>query len=145
MSISDAIALVAIVISLVSLLLQKSDINKQLLVSNFSEYTRRYQELIEKIPSNVLDQDFDLFSLSSNDREIILRYMLIYFDLCYEEYFLYREGLIPKRLWKAWEEGINVSLSRPAFRQSWMIINSQASYSNALGFVDFIGTVLKKR
>lgn len=143
MNISDILSIAAIVISVISLSIQRKSSNQQLVVANFSEYTRRYQDLIGKFPSSVIRDDFDLRLLSEEESEHVLRCMWIYFDLCYEEYFLYKSNFIDVRLWKVWREGIKTAMSRPAFQQSWTLISSKSSFSDELGFKNFMNTIVQ--
>jgi hypothetical protein len=134
MSMSDILSTLALALSVVSIFLQRTDARKQLIVANFSEYTSRYQELVKNFPSSIVRDDFILFDLPEDEQDKILRYMLLYFDLCYEEYFLYKTGLIEPRIWEVWKEGIKSTTSRPAFRQSWNYISNRRSIQQDTGF-----------
>lgn len=129
MQISDFIALTALATSLFSIWLQNRGVRKQLLVTNISEYTKRYQEIFEKLPKSVIDENFDINTFSEDEREKIIRPMWLYFDLCYEEYILYHElHLIDKKLWKYWEKGMTSAFSRPSFHQCWKLIFNNSFY-----------------
>ncbi|MEA5551652.1 hypothetical protein VB713_11790 [Anabaena cylindrica UHCC 0172] len=129
MQTSDFIALLALVVSFISIWIQNKGVHKQLLVSNISEYTKRYQEIFEKLPKIVLDENFNLNSLSDDDKEKLLRSMWLYFDLCYEEYTLYHElNLIDKKLWKIWQAAMKSAFSRPAFYQCWNFVFDKSFY-----------------
>lgn len=137
MQTSDLIASIALIISLFSIWLQDKGVRKQLQVVNISEYTKRYQEIIEKFPRSVLDKNFDINSLSQDDKEKLLRSMWIYFDLCYEEYILYYElNLIDKKLWKLWEGTMTSAFGRPAFYQCWNVVCNHSSYPES--FSNFV-------
>ena len=130
---SDVIATIAIVISLFSIWSQDKGVKKQLLVA-----------IIWSLPESVLYSNFDISSLDRAERIKILRYMWLYFDLCFEEYSLYHNlKLIDKKLWKIWESAITASFSRPAFSQCWMIISQQTSYSS--GFEKFINSIINSQ
>lgn len=141
MQTSDIIASLALLISLLSIWLQKSSDRSQIMVGNFLEYTKRYQEIISHFPKEVVEENFDLTSTSEVDREKLLRYMWMYFDLCYEEYCLYKLGYIDRKLWTIWESGMKAAFSRPAFRQSWQLIIGNTSYKPDLGFIKFIESI----
>ena len=78
----------------------------------FSEYTKRYQEILMNMPeslfrgTNILD-----------DRGKM--YMRLYFDLCSEEYHLWRKGLIPNQIWNMWVEGMQITTNRPIYKTAW--------------------------
>lgn len=139
---SDIIASLALITSLFSIWIQDRGVRKQLLVTNIGEYTRRYQEIILNLPKSVIFDDFNLASLEVEEQDRILRYMWIYFDLCYEEYSIYTDlRLINKKLWKRWKSSIVSSFSRPAFQQSWYLISQNTTYPEP--FVDFIHSIIE--
>ncbi|BDA76528.1 hypothetical protein CAL7716_106940 (plasmid) [Calothrix sp. PCC 7716] len=133
---SDYIAIIALIVSIISILVQNFGVQKQLLVSNISTYTERYQKLIDRMPKEILYEDFDIYNLSENGKEELLRSMCLYFDLCFEEYLLYQLKLIDKKLWNVWKNAITSAMSRPAFRQGWKIVSKQTTYS--FEFINFM-------
>ena len=140
LQLSDVISICALAVSFLSIWLQGRSSQKQLLVANISEYTKRYQEIILNLPRVVLNSDFDINVVSEEEETLILRYMLIYFNLCFEEYTLYFSlKLVDKKVWKIWESGIRSSLYRPAFRQCWQIISQNSSYDGR--FVAFMNSI----
>ncbi|WP_445630178.1 hypothetical protein [Nostoc sp. DSM 114167] len=129
MQTSDLIALIAVVISLYAVWMQNKGVQQQLLVANISAYTKRYQEIFEKLPKNILDENFDFGSLTEDEKEKLLRYVWLYFDLCYEEHMLYHElKLIDQKLWKLWEFGMTSAFKRPAFYQCWKYVFENSYY-----------------
>lgn len=64
---------------------QLQSIRKQLKAGFFSEYTKRYQEIVLNFPENVNDKDFNISEMSKEDRDKFMRYVRVYFDLCSEE------------------------------------------------------------
>lgn len=143
MQTSDVIASIALVISILGVYLQSLSDRKQLMLSNFLDYTKRYQEIISHFPKEVIDEDFDLSSLSDDSRDNILRYMLMYFDLCYEEYSLYKLGFINLKLWELWESGIKSAFSRPAFKQSWQVVKPYTNHKDNSGFSSFVDSAMQ--
>lgn len=137
MGTSDLIALVALFISLVGLWLQSSGSRQQLLVANISEYTKRYQEIFAKMPPSLLDPNFDLESFSDVEKEAIIRNVWSYFDLCYEQYYIYHDlKLVNRKVWKNWQDGMRSAMGRTSFQQCWKTINVISRYPNK--FVQFI-------
>ncbi|MBD2770640.1 hypothetical protein [Iningainema tapete] len=142
LQLSDVIATLALITSLFSIWIQDRGVRKQLLVANVSEYTKRYQEIILNLPKSVIFDDFNLASLDMAEQDKILRYMWIYFDLCYEEYSIYNDlRLVNKTLWKRWKSGMQSSFDRPAFQQSWYLISQNTTYPRP--FVNFINSMIK--
>ncbi|NEP49613.1 MAG: hypothetical protein F6K65_12620 [Moorea sp. SIO3C2] len=137
MKLSDFIALLALIISIYSIWAQNKGIKQELLITNISEYTKRYQEIFEKLPKIVLDENFDINSLSEVDKEEIVRPVWLYFDLCYEQYLLYYElDIVDKKLWKYWEAGMVSAFSRPSFFTCWNIISTISAYPR--NFTNFV-------
>ncbi|HIK07018.1 MAG TPA: hypothetical protein IGS40_20395 [Trichormus sp. M33_DOE_039] len=144
LQLSDVLSILALIASLFSIWIQDRGVRKQLLVANVSEYTKRYQEIILNLPKSVIFDDFNLESLDGEERDKILRYMWIYFDLCYEEFSIYYDlRLINKTLWRRWKSGMASSFDRPAFQQSWYLISNNTSYPQP--FVNFINSLIKKQ
>jgi hypothetical protein len=138
---SDFIALTALIVSLFSIWLQDRGARQQLLVANISEYTKRYQEIFEKFPKSILDEDFNLDSFSDDEQEKLLRYIWLYFDLCYEEYVLYYDlKLVNKQVWKLWEAGMVSAFSRSSFRQCWVVISYNSFYPEK--FSKFVSNIM---
>lgn len=101
---------------------------KQLQLNFFADYTKRYQEIILNFPESINRKDFYLNELDDSCRDKTLRYMRAYFDLCSEEYYLYKKGNIDDSTWQEWEMGMNFALSKPAFQQAWSVLEFDAIY-----------------
>jgi hypothetical protein len=56
--------------------------------------------------------------------------MIIYFNLCQEEFYLNENGLIDKNLWTIWQQGIKNYMSKAAFRNSWIQLRDNPCYMN---------------
>ena len=93
----------------------------------FSEYTRRYQDLILHIPF-----DIDNLPLDNND---VKSFMRLYFDLCSEEFYLHSQGVIDDEVWKLWTEGMKTVMKREKFQTAWKSMG--ASYHDQ-SFVKFM-------
>lgn len=118
--------------------------SKQLKLSFFSDYTKRYQEIVLHFPENINENDFDYETLSPEVKEKTLRYMRAYFDLCSEEYFLWKDGYIDDKVWEEWKSGIEYAMSKTAFQKAWndYIKVSTIYYKD---FTDFINSILQKQ
>ena len=142
MQTSNIIASVALIISLFSVWLQRRGVREQLLLANISTYTKRYEEIFDRFPKSVLDENFNLASLSEDEQEKLLRTMWIYFNLCYEEYFLYHNlKLIDKNLWKIWNSAMKTAFGRPAFCQCWEVIRNYTICSAS--FSEFVKEMME--
>ena len=108
---------------------QLRSLSQQTRLQNFSDYTKRYQEIVLNFPEDINSESFSFEERA--DREKTMRYMRAYFDLCFEEWYLYKSGLIGSEFWCIWEGGIKTAVSKSAFRQAWKIIkNSNTEYGH---------------
>lgn len=99
---------------------QTGKISKQLKLQNYSDYTKRYQEIILNFPEDVNEQEFIL--VGRDDYKKTMRYMRAYFDMCYEEWHLHTRGLMDDETWSVWRDGMKTAFSKPAFKQAWEIV-----------------------
>lgn len=56
----------------------------------------------------------------------VKRYMRLYFNLCSEEYYLYKKGLISKEVWELWREGIIENMKQYTYQKSWELLHRVA-------------------
>jgi len=126
LDVGEIAALAGVGVAVIALLWQMRALRKQLALQTYSDYTKRYQEIILHFPEEINQDDFDLSSRT--DRPKVMRYMRAYFDLCFEEYDLSERKLIPTQIWQSWLGGIEFALSKPAFRQAWDQIKADTQY-----------------
>ncbi|TPW23422.1 hypothetical protein FH712_10015 [Marinobacter nauticus] len=130
------ISTLTMIITAVALGFTVTSFKKQLQLNFFADYTKRYQEIILNFPESINEQDFDLEKLPEDQRDRTLRNMRAYFDLCSEEYFLWREGNIDDKTWAEWESGIKFAFSKPAFQQAWQRLRLDTIYYGE--FTEFV-------
>ena len=131
------VSVLGLVITAVALYVTISHFKKQLQLNFFADYTKRYQEIILNFPEHINTKDFDLEKLDSDDKDKTLRYMRAYFDLCSEEYYLWKGDYIDNKTWGEWESGIKFAFSKPAFVQAWRYIQIDSRYYPE--FTKFVG------
>jgi hypothetical protein len=141
-SIGIFIAIIGVIITMCNNRKQLKVFNEQLKLNFFADYTKRYQEIILNFPESINHPDFDYQSLSKENRNKTLRYMRVYFDLCSEEYDLYRAGYISERIWKNWKEGIEFAFSKKAFRDAWSKIKMDTIYYPE--FTNWVESIIKE-
>jgi hypothetical protein len=141
-SIGIFVAIIGLTITMFNNRKQLKIFNEQLKLNFFSDYTKRYQEIVLNFPENINQQDFDYRNLTEENRNKTLRYMRVYFDLCSEEYDLYRAGYISDRVWNNWKEGIEFAFSKKAFYDAWNIIKMDTIYYPE--FTKWIKTIIKE-
>ena len=86
----------------------------------FIEYSKRYQEIVSQAAGDIRDPNFRL--LGRQDYDLVLRTTHAYFDMCFEQWFLARQGYVSSRLWSLWREGMEAGFSRPVFQQAWRVM-----------------------
>jgi hypothetical protein len=59
-----------------------------------------------------------------------------YFDLCFEEYFLYKKNKLDKSIWVLWKKGMVFAFSKTAFKLAWGIIEKDTQYTK--DFTEFV-------
>jgi hypothetical protein len=128
MDVTDFIQIGGFVITAGALIFTVRSFHKQLQMTFFADYTKRYQEILLNFPESINEENFDFNNLSDEVKSNTLRYMRAYFDLCSEEYYLSKSGDIDKRTWAEWEEGIRYAFSKKAFRDGWLKIKLDTIY-----------------
>jgi hypothetical protein len=133
MSTGDWIALgsavatfLGVLVAIGAIIYQGRKITHQLVLQNFSEYTKRYQEIILKFPEDINEPTFKLEGRS--DYNTTMRALRAYFDLSYEEWYLNKRGFVDEGIWAVWEGGMKTALDKPAFRQAWHKIRSDTQF-----------------
>lgn len=128
METSDIIQLGIMISTVGALFFTVRNFRKQLQLNFFGEYTKRYQEIILNFPESINDIDFDFEKLPAEEKNKTLRYMRVYFDLCSEEYYLWKSKHIDDKTWEEWESGIKYAFSKTAFREGWKRIAMDTIY-----------------
>ena len=86
----------------------------------------------KELPSNeVCDGD------EAEDKEALMVNMRSYFNLCAQEYFMYRQGVIEEEIWHNWEVGLIHCMKLPAFREAYFKLNAMSAYRE---FHDWLST-----
>ena len=141
------VAVIAVIVTVKSLRISMEQFNEQLQLTVFTDYTKRYQEIMLNFPESINEETFDFDKLDEGDekkvKEKTLRYMRAYFDLCSEEYFLYSQGKIGANTWREWKSGIEYAFSKTAFIKGWEIISLDTGYYP--DFVRFVEEIIDKK
>ena len=130
-------------ITAVALWFTVSGFKKQLQLNFFADYTKRYQEIILKFPESINEESFKLENLEKSVRDKTLRYMRAYFDLCSEEYYLWKKKNIDDDTWKEWETGIKFAFSKSAFQQAWDVLCLDTIYYGE--FTKFVNDAISSK
>lgn len=137
---SGIAALGGVIVSILALWKQMRKLSDQLMIQQFSDYTKRYQEIILHFPEDINENSFVLSNRMDYDQ--VMRYMRAYFDMCYEQWFLNTRTLLDEKMWADWKLGMGSAFSKPALRQAWRIIKEDSNFG--IGFEGFVNGLLGK-
>lgn len=133
--IANILTSVMILVLIVAHVRQYSQMEKQLKYQTnqmkqtfFSEYTKRYQNIILNFPETINREDFKYEKLDDDAKNKTMRYMRVYFDLCSEEFFLFKHGHLDEKVWKEWQSGMAYAFKKPAFKLAWEKIAKDTGY-----------------
>ena len=100
-------ALIPLIIAVITLIHNAVQARKQYKLDFFKEFTHRYQEIL--LASDGMQMD---------SRGIPKR-IVMYFNLCSEEFYLHRCGYILSDVWNFWEEGMRNCLAASDYKDAW--------------------------
>jgi hypothetical protein len=103
----------------------------------FMSCNERYQQIIDSVPRSAWESRLN-FSATLAPPSIELTLALLnYLNLSSEEFYLYKNKFIHKRIWKIWEGELIGTLRSPTLRREWPALRSEfRSYPEFLAFVD---------
>lgn len=120
-------------------------IRDQLWLATFTEYTRRYSEIMSALPFEARRPDGS-FDLSAEPVEVKQRYlstMREYFNLCSEELYLFRRGRVDRDTWDIWKAGIGEVARFPCFSVAWNTLRTE--YLSFASFVEFMDDLVARQ
>jgi hypothetical protein len=122
-----ATGLGAVFVAAVSILVTLKGIRDQLWLHMFSEYTKRYSEIVKSLPSESRrpGSDFRFEELSHEAQGEMLNVVRAYLNLCSEEYYLHRRGRIDRETWALWRLGMEETFRLPWMRQTWKLVRAE--------------------
>jgi hypothetical protein len=102
----------------------------QLWLHTFSEYTRRYAEVVRDLPSDSRrpNSSFDIHALADEERDRVLNSARAYLNLTSEEFFLHSRGRIDDETWSIWRTGIEQTVRLPWARGAWAELEPEYEY-----------------
>ncbi len=84
-------------------------------IQTFITYPQIYRDIFMELPVNIESEAFSIDDLDDKNKEKTLKLLRSYFDMCSEEFYLNKRGIIDKKVWKLWDLGIKSSIEKPAF------------------------------
>jgi hypothetical protein len=109
-------------------------LRRQMAIQHFSEYARRYTELVERLPERVHDPSCDLAGVGADDT--VMPVMRSFFAVCFEEWYLHERGYFDSGMWDMWRLGMRNALTKTSFREAWERIAADTQYDS--GFKVFV-------
>ena len=103
MVLSDIIALLALLVSVTSLVLSWRTSNKHSELYGFYEFTRRFQEIVLHLYPDTKDKT----------------YHKLYFDLCNEEFYMSENNKLPSDIWDSWISEMKIIMTEKDILESW--------------------------
>lgn len=116
--IGDIIQLGMLLIAVITIICTQKTANKQIRLQMFAEYTRRYQDIFINMPDDIYN---GLAKVDARTK----KYMRLYFDLCNEEFHLWKDGVVPNDTWKLWIEGMQIACNYQIYKNSWDAIKGE--------------------
>jgi len=111
-------------------------INAQL----FLEFTRRYDEVMAPMRRAGAGVDLSTVgSLPGDEYDLVL---LRYLNLCSEEFYLYTNNYMAKRVWMIWKADIERTLKSANVRSRWTA-GMYKEFESFPAFSDWVNSVLK--
>ena len=127
-----------------ALLVALKGVRDQLWLHTFSEYTRRYSDIVQELPaeSRRPGSHFSLKSLEPSERGRVLNAARGYLNLCSEEFYLHERGRIDDTTWAIWRQGMVETLRLPWIQETWSDLQPEYSYFD--DFCIFIRTCIEE-
>ena len=97
------------------------------------------------MPSNIFDEKFNLNGLEPREKEQLIKLFRSYFNLCSEEYFLYKTNILSKKVWIEWEGGIIANLKTTSFISAWNILENEFKTKYYKNFTVYIEKIIKTK
>ena len=133
MNVTDLIQLVTVVITFTALAFTVHSFKQQIKQLFFTDYTKRYQEIMLHMPEGFFTDSVTYEKLDNQSKA----YLRAYFDLCSEEFYLKSTGKIDKDVWENWEQGIDFVFKKKIVLEAW-------NHFNKVNYKDFSEWINKK-
>ena len=139
MTLVVALASVAgVIVAIATVVVALRGVRHQLWLQTFSEYTRRYGEIVRELPSEARRPGgrFVFDELDSEEQGRVLNIARAYLNLCSEEYFLHDRGRIDDETWTIWRAGIVEVLRAPWIQTTWTMLKPEYRFLEFCSFLD---------
>jgi hypothetical protein len=130
MTLTDIAQLGVLVVTAVAVYVTLRGLRDQLWLQTFTDYTRRYLNVIEDLPdaARLPAGQWSAEAVSGEDRRAIDRAIRRYLNLCSEEFYLHSRGRIDRQTWEVWRNGMRATMALPAFQDGWARVGPDYAY-----------------
>lgn len=142
MQTSDWVTAITTVATVLSVLIagyalwrQLSILRRQMTIQHFSDYARRYAEIVERLPERIHEPGCRLDDVGP--AAVVMPAMRGFFAVCFEEWYLHERGYFDQGMWDLWRLGMRSLLRKQAVREAWKQIARDTDYApKFVAFVD---------
>jgi hypothetical protein len=135
----QVITIISIVAGIGSFIVGIVIYNRQMNAQVFLQYTQRYEEIMKSFPKNGWAARINSDDALPEPNDEISLCALRYLNLCSEEYYLYRDKYLSKKVWEMWEKEMIRTLQTPLFQREWMKLKDEFdAYPEFQAFVEDI-------
>lgn len=130
MTITDFAQLGVLALTAIAVYVTLKGLRDQLWLQTFTEYTRRYNELMDELPeaARLAAPQWQEHQLTQGEGLALDRAFRRYMHLCSEEYFLHLRGRIDRQTWDIWRDGMQTTMALPSFRGCWDRVGATYAY-----------------
>jgi hypothetical protein len=134
-----------VAVTAVGVLLTLRGVRDQVWILTFSEYTRRYADIMDGLPFEARRPGgtYSLARSSAEERERVLTAMRRYLNLCSEELHLRSRGVLDNETWSIWRTGIEDVARMPFFADGWKELKPEYQYYG--DFCQFVDRLFERR
>lgn len=111
---------------------------RQMNAQMYLEYTKRCDQILQCFPREVR-LDLARAAPGSVNQLLLLRYL----NLCSEEFCMWKNWYLSRRIWRIWEEEIKRFLRSPLVRAEWKALRQE--FDSFATFQQYVETVQNER
>ena len=113
---------------------------RQMNMQVFTAYNDRYERLMSSFSKEMLRALYNEHAELPTDNEDITMCALRYLNLSSEEYHLWQEGYVERRVWELWEHEIKRVLRTPLMKREWQT-RLKGQFAGHIAFAQFVETI----
>jgi hypothetical protein len=115
----DGLAAAGTIVTALGLLLGIRHFRTQMNAQTFLTYTERYEKIFAELPPDARAGRFDEPASLGAFEPVVQQAFLRYFNLCSEEFYLWKRGYLDRKIWDIWQAEIRRTARSPLGRRMW--------------------------